>query len=242
MGLLHDLTRDGVTAKEIEDAIAAADDDLMGPGVSKLGHKRTINHHPHKPLGARPVVVQILGNAAGGGKYNANAYFGEATFGPTGTLTLAEGMQNNGLPTGTAAPGDCLVANSEENAKPTHWLATGSYAIGEIVGETTETNPRLQVVIPMGVGRTVSPNTIGGSSEGSESASTDSWSRGVVTSGNTYGDGPVDVYMISRVVYNPSGDKKLYGFYRTFSFDSRGMLVTIGAEARYEIDAPVTCS
>jgi len=72
--------------------------------------------------------------------------------------------------------------------------------------------------------------------EGSETAQTDSWDR--ASQGANAG---VSIKMTTRVVYNDSGDEKLYGFYRTFTYDSAGMLAAISAETRYTIDEPVAC-
>ena len=87
-------------------------------------------------------------------------------------------------------------------------------------------------VVPVGV--TTSPTTLGGSSEGSESASSDSWTRS--SSG-----APLDVWQVCRVVYNHSGDKKLYSMVRKFSYDSLGLLIAVSAETRIEVDAAESC-
>lgn len=79
---------------------------------------------------------------------------------------------------------------------------------------------------------TSSPATLGSSSEGSETALTTTWA----------GSGPLDLWMTSRVVYNHTGDKKIYGFARKLSFDSCGKLVAVTGETRYEVDAAGSCT
>jgi hypothetical protein len=74
--------------------------------------------------------------------------------------------------------------------------------------------------------------------EGSETAQSDTWDRENPDSGK---DG-VTIPVTTRVVYNHAGDKKVYGFYRTFTYDSTGMLKAISAETRYEVDAAGACS
>lgn len=79
-----------------------------------------------------------------------------------------------------------------------------------------------------------SPTTIGAATEGSETASTDTWDR---TSQSGAG---LDEWYVSRVVYNHSGDKVLYAFLRKRTYDSFGMLRTVSAETRVSVDATVT--
>ena len=84
------------------------------------------------------------------------------------------------------------------------------------------------------IGSTDSPDTIGASSEGSESADTSAWDR--VDDAT-----PVDVWVIGRVGYFHAGDEKLYGYARKLSFDATGRLYAVSAETRVEIDAPEDC-
>jgi len=77
---------------------------------------------------------------------------------------------------------------------------------------------------------------VGVTPEGTETADTDSWDR--ESQGSNSG---LTTRMTSRVVYNHSGDKKIYGFYRTLKFDADGKLFEMSAETRYEIDAATSC-
>lgn len=49
-------------------------------------------------------------------------------------------------------------------------------------------------------------------------------------------------YRLVRVGYFHAGDKKLYGYYRAYTYDPYGHLQTIGPETRVEIDATEACS
>ena len=81
-----------------------------------------------------------------------------------------------------------------------------------------------------------SPKAIYATFEGSETAQCDNWAR----DDQAPNDG-VTIPVTTRVVYNEAGDEKLYGFYRTLTFDSAGQLKNISAETRYEIDVPGPC-
>ena len=102
--------------------------------------------------------------------------------------------------------------------------------------EKSAGNPGVNVSIPVSevVGATDSPDTIGSNAEGSESASTSTWDR--LTDAV-----PVEVWIQTRTAYYHAGDEKLYGYFRKFTFDSRGILNAISAETRVEIDAPEDC-
>ncbi len=81
------------------------------------------------------------------------------------------------------------------------------------------------------------PDAIGRTPEGAEAADTDTWDRTNPTEGK---DG-VSKNILTGVGYHDAGDEKLYGYYCTFTFDSIGLLATISAETRYEIDTLVEC-
>ena len=94
--------------------------------------------------------------------------------------------------------------------------------------------PRSVVVIRGGMGRTDSPTIIGSESDSSEAADTTTWSKA--------SDGtPVSIYVATRVVYNPTGDKTIYAFVRQLSFDARGSLYAIGEETRMTVDVTESC-
>jgi hypothetical protein len=74
-------------------------------------------------------------------------------------------------------------------------------------------------------------NTLGGPSEGSETASNDTWVAGGVTG--------LKEYYVSRVVYIETGDKKIYAFIRCRTYDGYGRLYSVSGETRVEVDAAV---
>jgi hypothetical protein len=78
--------------------------------------------------------------------------------------------------------------------------------------------------------------TIGAASEGTETASTDTW-----TAGNVDNKGLAEWY-VSRVVYNHSGDKKIYAFLRKRTYDQYGRLYSVSGETRVEVEAPTVMS
>lgn len=106
----------------------------------------------------------------------------------------------------------------------------------KIIYKESGTGTKLAVVeypvVP--IGATTSPTTLGGSTEGSETAASDTWTR--ATSGT-----PLEEWYISRVGYWHAGDGKLYAFYRKRTYDSCGLLISVSAETRVEIDAPEAC-
>ncbi len=81
------------------------------------------------------------------------------------------------------------------------------------------------------------PETILPSTFETEAAQTDTWDRGDQDSGE---DG-VSVRLQTRTAYDDTSDEKLYAYYRTFVFDSNGVLKTISAETRVTVDTPEDC-
>ena len=127
-----------------------------------------------------------------------------------------------------------LVLNLEEDTLTGHRLKSPSYAEGVVCGVIPGSPPRSVVMVRGGVGNTDSPTIIGSTSDSSESADTTTWSK--------FTDGtPVNVFVTTRVVYNPTGDKTIYAFVRQLSFDARGTLFAIGAEARITVDVTESC-
>jgi hypothetical protein len=110
---------------------------------------------------------------------------------------------------------------------------------GDIVRYWTQENSvgEIEILIDLGGGGTcASPKTLYSTYEGSETAQTDTWD--VTDQGENDG---VKVYLNTRIVYNDSGDKILYGYYREFKYDSAGRLINISAETRYTVDAADDC-
>jgi hypothetical protein len=65
----------------------------------------------------------------------------------------------------------------------------------------------------------------------SETALTDNWEAGA-------GRG-LEVWNLTRVVYKPEGDKKLYGFYRKYTYTKNGQLFSVSDETRVELHTTV---
>lgn len=164
-------------------------------------------------------VVAITGAAGGGGKYTGTLLMGTSTASPAGNLAMPEGMQ-------AGAP--VLILNPAEDGLSTHVLRPGTYHNGTLVA------PGVVQIDCVPTGNTASPVTLGGTSEGPESADTNSWTRS--SSGM-----PLDLYVVTRMVYNESGDQTLYQFVRKLSFDACGLLTAVSAEARVTIDATEAC-
>jgi len=92
--------------------------------------------------------------------------------------------------------------------------------------------------IPLGGGAAENPGsaivTIGAASEGSETASTATW-----TAGGTNG---LAEWYVSRVVYNHAGNRILYAFLRKRTYDKFGRLYSVGGETRVIVDEPAVLS
>lgn len=84
------------------------------------------------------------------------------------------------------------------------------------------------------VGTTTSPKQIGDSIEGSESADSTEWDR--VSDAKA-----LNLYAMTRVVYNDAGDEIVYGFIRLLKYDSLGAIYHVGPEIRVTIDALEDC-
>ncbi len=177
------------------------------------------------PLAA--VVVAISGPAAGSGEYNGRVLAGASNATPSADLAMPAGMRTPGAD-------DALVLNAEEDGQTGHRLRAGTYAVGAVIGRTAESMPREIVAVRGGVGATASPTTLGGTTGGSETADTAAWSRATNAT-------PLNVYLLSRTVYNAAGDKTLYAFVRQLSFDARGLLLSASAETRITVDATESC-
>lgn len=185
------------------------------PARQRGGAKQYVFNHPP----TRSVVVTISGAGGGGGKYSGNLLVGISTASPAGNLAMPEGMQ----------PGPpVLILNPAEDGLFTHTLKPGTYHNATLLA------PGIAQIDCVPIGNTASPTTLGGTSEGSESADTSSWTRS--TSGM-----PLDLYVVTRMVYNESGDQTLYQFVRKLSFDACGLLTAVSSEARVTIDATEAC-
>lgn len=84
-----------------------------------------------------------------------------------------------------------------------------------------------------GVGKLTPLTTIGISTEGGDTALTDSWTRG---------DHAVAAWITCRVVYDDAGGQILYSFARLFTWDTNGALYSISGETRITVDVPEVCA
>ncbi|HZL36327.1 MAG TPA: hypothetical protein VFC78_13495 [Tepidisphaeraceae bacterium] len=170
-------------------------------------------------------VVKITGPAGGAGEYLGQILGGKSN---------ASASTNLAMPAGLSATLNALILNTEEDGLTGHRLASGSYAVGVVRGTTTDSPPRTIVVVRGGLGSQASPLTVCSTSNTSESPDTSTWSRDT--------DGlPINLYVVSRTVYNPAGDQTLYQFIRKLSFDARGILYAVSAETRDVVDVTEPC-
>jgi len=77
-----------------------------------------------------------------------------------------------------------------------------------------------------------SVTTLGSNAEGTETALTDTFAAS--------GDPGLDLWIVSRVVYNHAGDKVLYAMMRKMRFTNRGQLFSVGGETRVNVDDAVS--
>lgn len=173
------------------------------------------------------VIVKIVDAAAGAGEYDGQILGGAASASPSGGVVMPEGMS-------TPASGAALVLNLEEDGLAGHRLKSGAYAVGVAAGMTGGSPPRAIVFVRGALGAIAGAATLGGATNVSETSDSSSWSR------DTNGT-PVDVYVVSRTVYNPVGDQTLYQFFRMLSYDARGQLIAVSGETRGVVDATEAC-
>lgn len=102
--------------------------------------------------------------------------------------------------------------------------------------EVADENDVEGAIIGLLQGTHASPAAMYATFEGSETAQTDSWD--ITSQGANDG---TTAALTTRIVYNHAGDKKVYGFYRVFTWDSVGLLCSWSAETRYEVDAAESC-
>lgn len=168
-------------------------------------------------------VVQISGGAGGGGKYTGQVLAGDSTAVSAGTLAMPEGMN-------AASGPSALILNEEENGQTGHRIAPGSYAVGQIAGNS---NGTAIVVIRGGLGATAGATSLGGSGGGA-SPDSSSWSKA--------SDGtPLQISVQTRTYWD-SGSGTLFGYLRQFSFDARGLLYAVSGETQITIDVATACS
>lgn len=167
------------------------------------------------------VIVQIGAAAGGGGKYTGQVLVGDSNAVSSGNLNMPEGMNGS---TGPSA----LILNEEENGLSGNRIAAGTYAVGQIAGNSGGT---AIVMIRGGSGNTAGATGLSGSGITPDPSS---WSR---TSNGT----PLNVWAQTRTYWD-TGSGTLFGFLRQFSFDARGLLYAVSAETQVTIDVATACS
>jgi hypothetical protein len=166
-------------------------------------------------------VVQIGGAAGGGGKYTGQVLVGDSSAVSAGNVAMPEGLSTSSGPS-------ALILNEEENGQTGHRIAPGSYAVGQIAGNS---NGTAIVMIRGGSGATAGATGLGG---GGASPDSSSWSKA--------SDGtPLNVWVQTRTYWD-SGSGTLFGYLRQFSFDARGLLYAVSGETQITIDVATACS
>lgn len=166
-------------------------------------------------------IVQIGGAAGGGGKYTGQILVGDSTAVSAGNLAMPEGLSASSGPS-------ALILNEEENGLTGNRIAPGSYAVGQIAGNS---NGTAIVVIRGGSGATAGATGLDGSGVTPDSSS---WSKA--------SDGtPLDVWVQTRTYWD-SGSGTLFGYLRQFSFDARGLLYAVSGETQITVDVAAACS
>lgn len=79
-----------------------------------------------------------------------------------------------------------------------------------------------------------STTTLGEGSEGTTTADTTTWVAG--------GDDAMDLWVVSNVVFDHSGDSILYAMLRKLTVAPSGKILSAGAETRVTVDAPTSCA
>ena len=173
------------------------------------------------------VVVKVISNATGGGKYNGRILRGRSTAVATGNLSMPEGLT-------VPAANDSLVLNMRENGASTHWVAANTFALGEIVGMTAAGLFIVTTEI-LEVGTHVTPFTIPEGDDGD--AETTEWDIDDQPEGY---DGVT--YSPSRVYWSGVTTESFYWFVRQPTFDSIGRLVHVGPEVNTYTKGTKACS
>jgi hypothetical protein len=167
-----------------------------------------------------------------GGRYNGKIL----TYGANGAASGNLAAADIGTPSATE---NCIIWDLSEIGGSTHNITLANDAEATFIGHLLcydSTTKKPIIAVKAGgtpTGSTTSPTTIGQSSEGGDAALTNTWTK---TSGN-----PLDLWVVSRVVYSDAGDQVLYAYARKLTFDTLGALATVSAETRYAVDTPGSC-
>ena len=172
------------------------------------------------------VVVKLTGSASGAGEYNGRILGGASSALPASALVMPAGMT---IP----AADNALVLNTEEDGISGHRLKANTFAVGCVVGTTSETPARWIVMVRGGYGETGSPTALGDGTGGALAADSGSWAKS--TSGT-----PLNLWIQTRTFWDTGGNI-LYAYLRQLSLDARGLLVAVSAETRITVDTTQSC-
>lgn len=149
MGLLHDLRRAGVTAQDIIQLIKKGKE---GGGDTASLPTRIGAVTPEGLRGMTVLLVEVTGDAAGGGKYTGKMLLtppGDGT--GSGLLDLEAGVDDSSFGTfgqpggGSDLDNNCYVFNAAEEGQATHDLTSGTpivkHFIGVFIGYATDGKP-----------------------------------------------------------------------------------------------------
>lgn len=203
----------------------------VGPGLTMIraGNCITIALSQGNSSSSMSATVKISSAVSG----QVGRYYGKVlSTAPNGSATGALAEANLGS---VPSADDAVIWHVPEIklASAKHMLVADAHYEGRYVG-TNSDGKKIILISAMPIGETASPTTLGAASEGSEAADSSTWSR--TTNGT-----PLQIYIQTRTAYYDAGDEKLYGYFRLFTYDACGLLISVGAETRVEVDVPEAC-
>tara|TARA_Y100000310_G_scaffold147425_1_gene146697 strand:- start:9045 stop:9746 length:702 start_codon:yes stop_codon:yes gene_type:complete len=190
---------------------------------------------------ATGITIRFLGDASGGPASEAEVSRFKLTSIEDNYVVGKEVDQN-----------DALVGDVETSIAKHEYLRGSAapvvYAVDDIIIATKVKNgtsifetgnmpPRVNWVGLVLIRKSDSTATVGGSSE-TVAAASDTWDRAAQSSNR----GVADTRLVRMGYDDTAGTPALRGYYRTYTYDSDGNLVTISAESDVTIFTPVVCS
>ena len=130
-----------------------------------------------------------------------------------------------------------VAINTSEIDSETHFLSTDDDVFVTVYIEADQNNLARYHFITENMPNPTNPEVMLPTPEGTEEENEGTWDR----TNQAEGKDGVTKNEITRIVYNHSGDEILYGFYRTFTYDAFGRLVSWTGETRYIVDTPGIC-
>jgi hypothetical protein len=173
----------------------------------------------------RHVTFKVSSNVSSQvGRYNAKSFIEGVKGNATGNLVEADIGS-------LASADDCIVWHVPEIVvgSSKHLLKADGVYTGRVAG-TDSSGKKIVLFGTLPVGVTTAPTTLSGSGN---SADATTWSRA--------SDGTPVTVQWSRIAWDGTAHI-LYGFYRTGSYDSCGILTFVSGETRYIIDSAQDCT